>query len=102
MIQKVSQISPAGVFKQTDNKTTPNNNRTQPRVKGYADSFVKHSIQSTPGILGITALWSLVDNKTRNIPLKKAFTGNFKNFFIPVILVSSAILALIENKNSKK
>lgn len=69
----------------------------KPKLHQYTDSFVKHSVQSAPMLLALTGLWTVFDS-SRSIPLKKAAMNNMKNFFLPVIIASSALLAVIENK----
>lgn len=71
-------------------------------VKPYIDSFVKNTKKSTPAIAGFTAFWTLVDKSSKNISLKKAVTNNIKGFFIPVLVGSSVLLSVIENKKSQK
>lgn len=71
-------------------------------AKPYVDSFVKNAKKSTPAIASLTALWTLVDKSAKNIPFSKALTSNIKGFFIPVVVGSSILLAIIENKKSQK
>ena len=77
-----------------NNKEAPQKNSF---VRQYADSFVKHSIDSAPVLSGLTLVWSFLD-KSRGVPLKKALSHNIKNFFLPVMLVTSSVTAYIENK----
>ncbi len=67
----------------------------------YADSFVRHAAESTPMLLALTTTWAVLDKTQRNIPFKNALKHNMKNYFAPVLLVSSAVLAAVENKKPK-
>ena len=97
MIEPVSNINtPKNTGMQKEKNTPQRQERSF--VMRYADSFIKHSIDSAPTLTGLTLVWSFLD-KSRGIPLKKAFSNNIKNFFLPVILVTSAVTAFIENKN---
>lgn len=69
-------------------------------IKSYADSFVKHAKQSTPPLLAMTGIWVVVDKITKKNTIIKSLASNLKGFFLPVLLVSSAILAVVENKKS--
>lgn len=105
MIQRISEPKVfSGLNTQHNKENKVNNVNTTEAArkngfKNYADSFVKHSAQSAPMLLGLTALWSLIDNASHSISIKKAFKNNFVNFFIPVTAASSVILSVIENRN---
>ncbi len=101
MIQPVSQMSSFVSFKKTNNqkKQDKKNNST---IKKYSDSFIKHSTESAPMLLGLTAIWSLLDSSGRNIPVKKSIMNNLTGFFLPVLVFSSAILSIIENRPTNK
>lgn len=71
-------------------------------TKQYADSFVRNSIDSVPIMLAFTGAWSLFDKFAMKTTFKNAISHNFKNFFIPVTLVSSAVLAGIETVKFSK
>ncbi|MCD7779450.1 MAG: hypothetical protein LUH05_02110 [Candidatus Gastranaerophilales bacterium] len=70
-------------------------------AKKYVDSFVKNAAQSTPVLLGLTAVLSVSDKNAKNIPMKTSLKNNFKQYFIPVLVCSSAVLSVIENKKTK-
>ncbi len=74
-------------------------NKNQSRLKNYADSFIDNSVQSTPMLLALTTVWSLLDKKATKLPLTKTFAHNFSHFFLPVMLVSSTILSIMQNAN---
>lgn len=98
MIQKVSMNNISFYGKEENKK-----NNSNPVIKegaSYADSFVKHSVQSAPMLLALTGLWSFVDYKSAKIPMKTSLANNFKSFFLPVMLVSSLLLSVIDNKNN--
>lgn len=102
MIQSISEA----------NNSTPIKKRSQPLASSpvkpqkehpstqYVDSFVKHAKQSTPALLVLTAAWTAVDKISRNISIKKSLVNNLVGFFAPVLVVSSALLAGIENKKT--
>lgn len=94
-IKSVSQKTFPNVVKQDTKK--PIINQQKPKLYQYTDSFVKHSVQSAPMLLALTGLWTVLDT-SRSIPLKQAAMNNMKNFFLPVIIASSALLAVIDNK----
>ncbi len=71
-------------------------------AKPYVDSFVKNAKKSTPAIASLTAFWTLVDKSSKNISFSKSLTNNIKGFFIPVVVGSSVLLSLIENKKSSR
>lgn len=105
MIQKISQVNSGVSFKKTSKNTDGGNEKglkTPSRIQQYADSFVKHSAESAPMLLAFTGIWSLVDHVSRSVPLKKAAMHNLTNFFLPVMVISSAVLAALENKKSNK
>ncbi len=85
-----------------NNEKKQNNYRTAaPAIVKYADSFVNHSVKSTPVLIGMTFLWSLIDNASTAIPVRKALVRNIKGFFLPVLIGSSALLTYLENKKTK-
>ena len=100
MIEPVNNInmSKTGIGKTPSNKSAL---QESPFITRYADSFVKHSVDSAPVLSGLTLVWSVLD-KSRGIPFKKALSNNIKNFFLPVMLVTSAITALLENRKMNK
>jgi len=103
MIQRVSTPSNnTPSFKKSSEKPTEHINDKINRVSPYVDSFISNAKQSTPMFLGVTALWAVFDKSSRKIPLKKAFMNNLKGFFVPVILISSALLSFVENKKPSK
>lgn len=67
----------------------------------YMDSFVKHSVSSVPTLGALTVFWSFVD-KTRYGSVPKALGHNIKTFMLPVMVITSAVTAFIENKGPKK
>lgn len=101
MIQKVDLFK---AFRPNFKQNKNNEASTATANKGlvFTDSFVKHAAQSTPVMLAITTAWSLIDKNTYKIPFKKAMKNNLLNFFTPVLLLSSLLLAGIENRKAKK
>ena len=102
MIQKVSAgNSYIRTAKTGNSKADSPLKKGMDTVKTYTDSFVKHTKKSAPIIFGLTTIWAIAD-RSEQLPFKKAFTNNLKNFFVPVLVMSSALLTIIENKKSKK
>lgn len=87
----------------SQNTTKPVKNRPLVTgVKQYADSFVRNTVESAPIMLAFTGGWALFDKFAMKTTFKKAVSHNFKNFFVPVTLVSSAVLAGIETVKYSK
>ena len=102
MISKISQISfSANVLEQSSQKLKPQNPVTN-RKNPYMDSFVKNAKDTAPILLGLTALWSLLDYGTGKISMAKSVRNNIAFFFAPILIVSSALVAGIENKKTSK
>ena len=103
MINKLSQCSfGAGVknFPSTvkQKSTVPvTNKHTQ-----FADSFLKNAKETAPTLLALTGLWSLLDYGTGKISMAKSLRNNLAFFFTPILIVSSALVAGIENKKPSK
>ncbi len=72
----------------------------------YADSFVRHAAKSAPVLGTLAVVWALHDHKmlknSLKTPLKTLLKNNFLYYFLPVITVSSAVLAILENKKNTK
>jgi hypothetical protein len=68
----------------------------------YCDSFAKHTKQTLPTITLVTALWTMYDKSAKNIPLKTALKNNMLTLFAPVLLLSSTILATVDQKVKNK
>lgn len=89
----------------TVSKSTTKPVKNRPLVTGmkqYTDSFVRNTVESTPIMLAFTGGWALFDKFAMKTTFKKALSHNFKNFFVPVTLVSSAVLAGIETVKYSK
>ena len=101
MINKVSQITFSAVKKEN-----PSDKKVQniSRVKqtSYIDSFVSNACESAPTLLALTGLWSLLDFGTGKVSMAKSLKNNLAFFFAPVLIVSSSIMAGIENKKTSK
>ena len=89
-------------FKAAEKENKNINTYKSNKIKDFSDSFVKHSAQSAPMLLALTGVWSIIDKKSAKIPLGKSFVNNLSHFFLPVLLISSTILSLFENKNNNK
>lgn len=103
MIQNISMPKTSLYsFKQNKQIDKPDVIKKGNPVKSYADSFVKNAEKSLPVLTVMTAMWTAIDVYSRKVPIKQALLNNMKGFFAPVLLFSSALLALIENKNEPK
>lgn len=102
MIQKVSLNFPSVNFSQNRADSKFNSIIKNPEVKEYADSFCRHAKESTPMLLGLTALWAALDYGSTQVPIQKTIKNNLKGFFLPVLVASSALLATIEMKKTSK
>lgn len=102
MIQKVSQMSSFSTFKSTNVQKTKERKTISSDKKAYMDSFIKNTKESAPMLLGLTALWSVLDYGTGKAPISKVLTNNILCFFAPVLIFSSALMAGIENKKTSK
>lgn len=102
MIQRVSiPNNSANSLKQNKQSGKMFINNKINMAKPYVDSFVKNSKKTAPVMAGLTAVWTAVDHTSKKLPLKKALTNNLKGFFLPVVLGSSVLLAVIENKKTR-
>ncbi len=72
------------------------------KARLYTDSFLNNAVKSTPLLLSLSAVWSIIDYGTKKESLIKAFSNNLKWFFAPVLIVSSVIMALTENIKPKE
>lgn len=68
----------------------------------FTDSFLKNAKETAPTLLALTGLWSLLDYGNGKISMAKSLRNNLAFFFIPVLTVSSALVAGIENKKTSK
>ncbi|MBQ9245434.1 hypothetical protein IJ182_04105 [bacterium] len=82
--------------------TAYENAKQQSRAISCADSFIKHSTETAPTLLAITTAWSVFEKSVHKVPFKQSFNKNFKGYFLPVLIATSAIGAFIENSKPKK
>lgn len=101
MIQSVSMINNKVSFSQ-DKKPKLSDNIKSSKMAPYVDSFVKNSIESTPMLLAVSGGWTAYDIIFQKVPVRKSLAHNFLGFFLPVMLVSSSILSVVENKKTSK
>ncbi len=102
MIQKVSQFSYSPSFSNAKDSTQKEKKTISIDKNAYMDSFIKQTKESAPMLLGLTALWSVLDYGTGKAPISKVLANNLAFFFAPVLLFSSAMVAGIENKKTSK
>lgn len=102
MIQRVSMSNRSVTFAQNAEKNTFISGEKKSKIKPYTDSFLKHASDSVPLLLAVSGGWTAYDVVTKKAPLKSALKNNFLGFFAPVLVVSSAILSMVENKKTSK
>ena len=104
MIESVSIASVSAPIKKQNLPiaSSPVKQNKENRVGAYTDSFVKHAKKSTPVLLILTGVWTAIDKGSKNIPIKKSLVNNITDFFLPVLVASSALLAGIENKKTSE
>ena len=102
MINSISQLNCNTMsFRQQRNYGNSNNTLKEKAVV-FADSFAKHTVNSAPMLFSLTTVWALMEKSAKKISFSKAFANNVKNYFVPVILTSSIVLSIIENKERLK
>ena len=101
MIQSVSMTNSRVSFSQ-DKKSKLSDNIKSGKMAPYVDSFVKNSIESTPMLLAVSGGWTAYDIIFQKNTVSKSLARNFLGFFLPVMLVSSSILSVVENKKPSK
>ena len=102
MIQRVSMTNRSVTFAQNAEKKTFISDEKKAKMNPYVDSFIKNAGDSTPLLLAVSGGWTVYDVASKKAPLKIALKNNFLGFFAPVLLVSSAILSVVENKKTSK
>lgn len=103
MIKVVGSNSQSPVFtKNINQKTKKQDSSFTEFKKNYTDSFIKHSKETAPVLLGVTSLWAALDYGSRKIPVTKAIKNNLLYFFFPLLILSSGVLAGIDNSKSNK
>ena len=103
MINKVSHCSfAAGVKNYSSTEKQKVKKSIDSKKTQYADSFLKNAKETAPTLLALTGLWSLLDYGTVKISMAKSLRNNLAFFFTPILIVSSALVAGIENKKPSK
>ena len=102
MIQRVSMTNRSVPFARNNEQKKIVNTEQKTAVKPYIDSFKKHASDSTPLLFAVSGAWTAYDVVTKKTPLKKALSNNFLGFFAPVLVASSIVLSIIENKKTSK
>lgn len=102
MINKVTLTSNTSSIKSDNTKNQIKTTVRKDYQKSYMDSFIRNSKETAPILLGLTGLWSLLDYGTGKISMGKAIKNNLAFFFAPVLIVSSSVMAGIENKKTSK
>lgn len=106
MIQKIS-FGKNYLYSNQVNSQSKNNDGIDrhDKKKIYTDSFIKHTKKSVPMLLALTAVKSLFDyGSSNNNSVQKVFASNMACFFTPILIGSSLVLSLVENRKveSKK
>ncbi len=103
MIQRVSIPNNSKMsFKQNKQISKADSVKTLNAVKPYADSFISNAKKTTPMMLALTGMWTAVDVSSKKMPVSNALLNNIKGFFLPVVIGSSLLLSVIENKKTQK
>lgn len=101
MIQPVSNITASVSFRKTNNQNIKKGQNSS-GLKQYTKSFFNHAKESTPMLLGLTAIWAVLDTPECKASIRKSVVNNITGFFLPVLICSSALLAIIENRKTEK
>ena len=103
MINKVSHCSfTAGVKNYSSIEKQKVKKPIGSKKTQYADSFLKNAKETAPILLALTGLWSLLDFGSGKTTMAKSLKNNLTYFFAPILIFSSAIVSLIENKKPSK
>ena len=102
MIQSVSMANRSVSFAQNKEQKKIVTAKQKSKIKSYTDSFKKHAVDSTPLLLAVSGAWTAYDVVTKECSLKIALKNNFLGFFAPVLIASSTILSIVENKKTSK
>ncbi len=79
-----------------------NSNEQTPKIKQFGASFVSNVADRAPALLILTGGFTAFDNLIRKVPVKHALKNNLKWVFAPVLLITSFVSAIIENKQINK
>jgi hypothetical protein len=101
LINHISQTNNSTTFNQ---KYTGNIKPQEPKsnFKNYTDSFVRNAKESAPMLLGFTSIITILDYGREKMEITKLLKKNLAKYFVPVLIGTSAICSIIENKKSKK
>lgn len=102
MINKVSMISFSAVNSAQKRGEKPKNTFSKKSANPYMDSFIKNAKETAPILLALTGLWSLLDFGSGKVSMAKSLKNNLAYFFTPILVFSSAVVAIIENKKPSK
>ena len=101
MINQISQTNTPPVFsKKYTGNIKPQQKKS--KFKTYKDSFIRNAKESTPMLLGFTSIITLLEYGKNQVEIPKLLKKNLLQYFAPVLVVTSALCAIIENKKSKK
>lgn len=101
MIQAVSRVKDFHLPKVSDLPKLPKLEEVFPQDNSdgisLADSFIKNTAEAAPYIIGTSAAFSFLDAKSRCTSFKSSMQNYTKNFFGPMLVISSAVAAVFEN-----
>ena len=101
MINKLSQVNNSVSFR--ENYTSkPDIEKKEFKYKEYTDSFVRNAKEATPMVLGMTSIITVLDYGKKQVDIPKLLKENMLKYFLPVLVATSALSTIIENKKSKK
>ena len=101
MINSISKNNYNPVFK----KTYTGNIKPQEKnakFKPYKDSFIRNAKEASPMLLAFTSIFTILEHGKTQIEIPKLLKKNILTYFAPVLIGTSALCAIIENKKSKK
>lgn len=100
MIQRISIANRSVTFAQNKEQKKNLTSKQKTEIKPYFDSFKKHAGESIPLLLAVSGAWTAYDIISKKSNFKTALLNNVVGFFAPVLIASSAVLSIVENKKN--
>ena len=101
MIKAIPQVNNNTFKKSTyTNEVKPQNKKEL--HKAYADSFLRNAKESTPMLLALTSIVTVLDYGKKQDNILKVLKKDMLRYFLPILIASSTICSIIENKKPKK
>lgn len=101
MINNVSQTNTSPVFNKKYTASIKPQEK-QSNFKEYRDSFIRNAKESAPMLLGLTSIMTIIDYGKEQTEITKLLRRNLAKYFAPVLIGTSILCSIIENKKSKK